>query len=343
MFVLGDIWDNVNPKPVVVKVFFEWVKDVTALPGSPEVYVITGNHDYTRSGHNRTSMLDSLDVLELPRCSIIRDLSCMETPDCLFAFIPYTDRKQIGADTHEKAVEHISGFLSETLNRHQDKTCRIVLGHICLEGSIWVGDEVDEDRNEIFCPLDIFNGYDMVWMGHVHGYQVLREKNPHVAHIGSMDRTAFTGPGNGSKFLVCFDTDAKSATRIEIPNRKLVSIDVDIPAGCLDSTRFMIDHVSGIDMDDAIVKIDLHLLSHDAMIPDRDIVMSEVMKKAFHVCSYKEHCKVERVLVENAEVDETMDRVKAVDVFCSTMDGDSLFKQHVMDFCKSAIREIQEN
>ena len=40
-----------------------------------------------------------------------------------------------------------------------------MVGHLAIEGSLFVGDEVDDVANELFCELAMFEGYDCVWIG----------------------------------------------------------------------------------------------------------------------------------------------------------------------------------
>jgi len=349
IFVMGDVWDSVNPKSSIVNVFCEWVKDITE---HCILNIIVGNHDFVRSGIERVSMLDSLNTLKVPNCNIIKDPQAICLNGLNVVCLPFTDRKQTNKSTHGDAVDYLKNILSSL---KIISTRNIVLGHLCLDGSLWVGDEIDEEANEIFCPLSIFEGYSQVWMGHVHKPQILKDEDGQViGHVGSLDRTAFTGPDSTEKSMVVLEWQPISGANlilnktlikhniIKLPTRPLVALDISIPADCKDVNEFVYDEVSKINVENAIVRVDIKLGSYDADSIDKIKLINLLNRnKAFHICSYKEHKPVKRVIVKNAEIDETISPEKGIKFFVDNLDVDDDFKRNLMVFCKKIIKEVK--
>ncbi|HUU88443.1 MAG TPA: metallophosphoesterase [Candidatus Glassbacteria bacterium] len=353
IFLMGDVWDSVNPKSSVVNVFCEWIKEITEYC---EVNVIMGNHDFVRSGHEKSSMLDLFDVLDIPNCNIIKAPQAVQIHGLNFVCIPFTDRKQLEKNTHNEAVDWLK---TELLNLKSDTSSNVVLGHLCLEGSLWVGDEIDEEINEIFCPLSIFEDYDQVWMGHVHKPQILKNnKNQIIGHVGSLDKTAFTGPDSTDKSMVMLEWEtvptrfSKSGRLrpnpflkhyiVNLPTRPLVALDISVPSDCKDVNEFVYNEASKINVNGAIVRVTIKLGSYDADNVDKVKLLNLLNRnKAFHVCSYKEHKPVKKVIAKSAEVDETISSEKGVRVFIDGLDAEDDFKKDLMAFCKRIIKEVE--
>ncbi|MDR9826287.1 hypothetical protein RCJ22_11765, partial [Vibrio sp. FNV 38] len=127
---------------------------------------------------------------------------------------------------------------------------KILVGHLAIEGSIPVGDEIDDMANELFCPLDMFNGYDYVWMGHVHKPQVMKKTNPRIEHVGSMDLSNF-GETDQKKYIVivdCFSHD-KDFEIEYLPTRPLKKLTVTVPKDTEDTTAYVLDELKKLDGD----------------------------------------------------------------------------------------------
>ncbi len=340
IFIAGDVFQDVNPKSILVKVFFGWINTLVHKCGV-EIYIVMGNHDFIRSGRDRVSMLDSLSELDLAKVHIIRDISAFIIAHINFVFVPFCDRKQLEVDTLSEATNLIQTTIKDKIQDLSDHPT-IVFGHMMLEGSLWVGDELDESGNEIFLPLDTFKDADFVWMGHNHKWQVLQQTNPHIAHIGSLEKTTFS---EKDKHVVLFDSNDCSYTYIKLPCRSLVDIDLSIPPECKNSTECVITELHKIkqsELLDSIVRIKVKLNSHDTETTNKD----EIVKKlesfgVFHLSSFNETRDVDRVIVKTAQLDETIDHPKAVDIFIDKINVETQFKLSLSDICKGIIKEYQ--
>lgn len=336
IFLLGDIWEEVNPKSSFVKIFFEWIKAL--LKYDKKIYIIMGNHDFVRSGHDRVSMIDSLKVLNLDGVHFITDISSEIIDNVNFVFMPFCDRKQVGSETVKEAIDVVVNNIKE--HKVSNKT-NIILGHMTLEGSLWVGDEIDQTSNELFLPLSSFDDFDYVWMGHIHRWQVLKEK-PHIAHVGSLDKTSF---GEGDKFVVLFDSKTKQHSYLDLPCRKLVDLKITVPTEEKDATKIVLKEIEKIQQENfngAIVRVSVKMNSHDTETCDKDLITKKLQElNAFHMSSFNESRDVDRVIIKNAELDETINHFKAVDIFADTVDVEENFKIELKDVCKGIIKEYQ--
>ena len=142
-----------------------------------------------------------------------------------FTIAPFRDRKSFGSPSNSEAINILRETFTYELASIPITYKKIMIGHLAIEGSIPVGDEIDDMANELFCPLDMFNGYDYVWMGHVHKPQIMKKSNPYIAHIGSMDISNF-GETDQKKYIVIINCDSgvKDFDIEYLPTRPLVKL-----------------------------------------------------------------------------------------------------------------------
>jgi len=340
MFLLGDIWEDINPKSSLVRVFFSWVQQV--MCANIDLHIIMGNHDFVRTGRERVSMLDSLKELKLIGVNIISDISEMTIENTQFVFLPFTDRRQLEVDTIGEAID----IVKEKINNIRSASkISVLLGHMALEGSLWVGDEIDQSANEIFLPLNAVKDYNMVCMGHIHNYQILNSKDPFVCHVGSLDKTSF---GEKDKLVIMYDTVNYKYEGKLLPCRNLIEINVSIPVENKNSTDYIIEYIDNeIKVNkasyfkDSIVRIKSKLNAHDCDGADKEKISKYLNDLGvFHLASFIEIRNVDKVIVKNIEIDEKIDATKAVDIFSDTIDTDKQFKVKFVDLCKLVIKHV---
>src|SRR5690606_37188664 len=125
---------------------------------------------------------------------------------------------------------------------------------------LYVGDEIDNVSNEIFCSPDNFKDFNFTWMGHIHHPQVLSE-NPYVAHVGSMDRSDFgTTETKYDKVIILIDSEKKDFKTLTLPNRNLRHFKVSVPED-KNSTEFITNSLflynNKNNLENSILKIDI--------------------------------------------------------------------------------------
>lgn len=178
IIITGDIFEEPKPSPLLITLFIAWLKKCQAH----EVYVhiIMGNHDILRSGNVYTSPLDIISEVELENVNIYKNINSICIDSTAFTFLPFRDRKSFNVNSNTQAIKLLQESLVYELAGIPATYKKILVGHLAIEGSIPVGDEIDDLTNELFCPVNMFTGYDYVWMGHVHKPQVM-SKTPYIA------------------------------------------------------------------------------------------------------------------------------------------------------------------
>jgi DNA repair exonuclease SbcCD nuclease subunit len=258
IIITGDIFEDPKPHPALITLFISWLKKCQVH--DINVHIIVGNHDILRSGFVYTSPLDIISEADLDKISVYKDIDTIIIGTSAFTLVPYRDRKAFSVASNADAISIVRDSLVYELASIPMTYRKVLIGHLALEGSIPIGDEIDDLTNELFCPLDMFNGYDYVWMGHVHKPQVMRKKNPYIAHIGSMDISNF-GETDHAKHIVIFNCDDDNGwTREFLPTRPLQKITVSVPKDTEDSTEYVLKELEKTDLQDkSIVKVEVSL------------------------------------------------------------------------------------
>lgn len=331
IILTGDVFDHFAPKPNLVVLFMEWL---TQCRKYCYVDIILGNHDFVKSDKNLNTILDCVKFLG---CNLFKKVMHLEDTSQVIiqpstikiTYLPYTDRRLLGKETIQEATDHLTDLIKESV---KPGLRNVLIGHLSLQGSFFTGDEVEDDSNEIFLPIDIFSDYDAVFMGHVHKYQVI-SSTPLIMHVGSLDKTSFT---EGPKYLVIYDSDTNEIQDIELPTRNLVDFNIVIPADA-DQTKYVLDQINTEDIKDSIVRLKIETNSIDSTV-DRKQILKLLEKKNIHnLSSFTETRRNEKPIAKNTELDETIDHNKAIDMGLALLKADDSFKKDVAAACKDIV------
>lgn len=311
----GDICEDSKPDYILVEIFLEILKKLEVY--NIGVIIVGGNHDMKRTGGYYKSFLDIITAAELPFVSVYKHIHTMIKDNVGLVLLPFRDRRSLDCKTDNEAFDKISSLLVYAKESIPSTCKRVLIGHLALHGSIFVGDEFDNESNELMCPIDMFVGFDYVWMGHVHKPQV-KSKFPHVAHIGSLDISDF-GEADHKKVIVLFDSygDFKE---IEVPTRSLCNIQVDVPEG-FSSTAYVIDKIKAVNkktpIKNAIVRIEIKLLDEDTENINRQAVENVVYDLgAYHICNLSESRNISVVsIVNKCNIDNKIDTRAAIKIW----------------------------
>lgn len=310
--ITGDVFEEPKPHPSLIVLFLSWIKKCEAQ--GIKVHIVMGNHDMLRSGAFVTSPLDIISECEIEGIFIHKELTTITLGSVSLTFMPFRDRKSFVVDSNTDAVKLLNTALEYELASIPLTYTKILIGHLAIEGSIWVGDEVDDISNELFCPVEMFQGFDYVWMGHVHKPQVM-QKFPHIAHIGSMDLSNF-GESDHKKYLILFDVEDQTFSEIEVPTRSLRKVTITVPKDTKDTTKFIVDEIQKNykDLSKAIVKVEVNLASPELGSMDRGVIEKALYKAGvFNVSALSESKKLSLVKKsDTAVIDTTMDVPSAI-------------------------------
>ncbi len=238
IIITGDVFEDPKPHPSLITMFLAWLKKCQAY--HVHVHIILGNHDMLRSGMVFTSSLDIISEVDLENVSVYKNVNTVLIGASAFTLVPFRDRKSFSINSNVEAVAILRDSLVYELASIPVTYKKILVGHLAVEGSIPIGDEIDDMTNELFCPLDMFHGYDYVWMGHVHKPQIMKKKNPYIAHIGSMDISNF-GETDHEKHIVIVDCNSEDhdfETEF-LPTRPLKKLTTTVQKDTDDTTVYL--------------------------------------------------------------------------------------------------------
>lgn len=307
IIVTGDIFEDPKPHPSLLTLFISWLKKCQVH--DVHVHIIIGNHDILRSGFSHTSSLDIISAIDLDNVSVYKDIDTILIGGTAFTMLPFRDRKSFSVATNAEAISLLRDSLVYELASIPVTYQKVLIGHLAIEGSIPVGDEIDDIANELFCPLDMFVGYDYTWMGHVHKPQVM-QKSPHIAHIGSMDVSNF-GETEQKKFIIIFDCNTKDDPWMSehLPTRNLKKFSITVPKDTEDPTEYVLEQLKEESWDKAIVRVDVSLASSELKSVNKATIEKYLSSKgAFNITGITEAKKA--VLVkkdDNNTIDTKMD------------------------------------
>ena len=332
IILTGDVFEEPKPHPTLIVLFISWLKKCQVH--DINVHIIRGNHDILRSGNVYISPLDIITEAEMDKVHVYKEVDTVIIGTTAFTFVPFRDRKSFAVGSNAEAIAMVRDSLVYELASIPDTYHKVLVGHLAIEGSIPIGDEIDDLTNELFCPLTMFQGYDYVWMGHVHKPQVMQKKNPYIAHVGSMDISNF-GETDHKKIIVVFNCDESNGWFSEnLPTRPLQKITVSVPKDTVDTTAYVMDEIkkAGI-QDNAIVRIDVALTSPDLKSVNKNTIEKYLTGQgAFNVNAISESKKVNLIKKDNNNnLDSKMDVGVAIKTYAQA---------YVEDAARSAFIEL---
>lgn len=317
IIITGDVFEDPKPHPTLITLFIAWLKKCQVY--NVQVHVIMGNHDLLRSGNVLTSPLDIVSEIDLDNVNVYKDIDTIFIGQLAFTLVPFRDRKYFGATSGAEAISTIRDSLVYELASIPATYKKFLVGHLAIEGSIPVGDEIDDITNELFCPLDMFNGYDYVWMGHVHKPQVMKKSNPYIAHIGSMDISNF-GETDHKKFIIMIDQNSEWESKY-LPTRSLKKVSITIPKDTEDSTDYVIEELKKLNSwDKSIVKVDVSLAAPELKSVNKSLIEKYLASQGvFNVTGVTESKKVALIKRDaNNAIDTKMDVPSAIKTYAKT-------------------------
>lgn len=343
IIITGDVFEDPKPAPSLISLFLGWLKKCQAH--DVRVHVIMGNHDTLRSGYVYSSPLDIITEVDMEGVFIYNSIETFYIGKTAFTMVPFRDRKSFGAAANGVALSLLQEIISYELVGIPMHYKKVLIGHLAIEGSIPVGDEIDDIANELFCPLKMFNGFDYVWMGHVHKPQIMRKK-PHIAHIGSMDISNF-GETDQTKYIIIFNSDTQEWFTKPLPTRSLKKITISIPKGTEDSTSYVIDQLNQIDnWNAATIKLEVSLSDISVQSINKSAIEKILLDKdIFNIAGFSETKKISLVKKnENNTINTKMDVPSAINKFSETLEPSlrSGFIELAMDIYKQFQAEAKD-
>lgn len=315
IIITGDCFEEPKPAPYLITLFIGWLKRCQAY--GIAVDIVMGNHDTLRSGNVYTSTLDIITEADLEGVNIYKDISTVFIGSTAFTMMPFRDRKSLFANSNAEGVSLLRDSLVYELASIPKTYHKVVIGHLAIEGSLPIGDEIDQLANELFCPLDMFAGYDAVFMGHIHRPQIM-QKVPHIAHIGSMDKTTFAELDHEKNIIIFNCTDGTFDIEV-LPTRPLQKISITIPSGVEDTTAYVMEEIekNGVH-NKGIVRLEVVLASQDLKSVNKVALDQYLLSQgASHINGISESKKIGLLKKDDSQntIDTTMTVESAVKTY----------------------------
>lgn len=340
IIITGDVFDDAKPHPTIITLFLSWLKKCT--DNDIDVHIIAGNHDILRSGQFYMSALDVISAADMDGVHIYKHMSTLHAPGVSFTLIPFRDRRSFNTDSNAEAIKIIQDRVPYELAGIDLSSAKVVVGHLAIEGSIPVGDEIDDMSNELFCPTSMFKGYDYTWMGHVHRPQIM-SKAPFVAHIGSMDLSDF-GESDHTKTIIVFDPKSSEPYKtLEIPSRPLNQISISVPESITDTTSYVVNElqINHKQLNKSIVRLNVSVGSADVISIDRSVVEKCLNDLGtFHIARISEERKVTPIkkTTSTEGIDSTVTESTAIKMYADA-NVDEFIKNEFVALANQIVKE----
>jgi exonuclease SbcD len=341
IIITGDIFEEPKPHPSLICAFIEWVQECKIR--CVNVHAVMGNHDFLRTGNFYNSPLDILSQSEIDNFFFYKDINTIIIDSCAFTMMPFRDRKSFKSEKNSEALDMLKTSLQYEVASIPKTYTKVLIGHFAIEGSLPVGDEIDDIMNELFCPLDMFSDYDYVWMGHIHKPQVM-QKSPRIAHIGSMDISNF-GENDQDKYIIVFDSSSSSFQEVKLPTRQLNKLNINIPKDIKDTTQFVIDEIEkGSLSKDSIVRLEISLQSSDLGPVDRSRIEKFIYDKGiFNISSFSESKKFDILKKSDSlnEINTNLDPGEAIKAWAEHKYGQDERKSKFLEISLDLLSQLK--
>lgn len=263
LILTGDIFEDVKPDYSLVEILFQFLNKC-----KQQIIIVVGNHELKRTGSQYFTVLDLVSSANFPHCQVVKDLTVLDLDsNTQMLLLPYRERGSFQTDSNPEAVARCATWIQAGV-ASMTASQRLAVGHLTLQGALYVGDEVSDLARELVMPWSAFDGLSRVWMGHVHKPQVLSEQ-PYLAHVGSLDISDF-GETEQTKIISLFDTVTQKTINLPVPTRNLRKIQLEVPEDVEDPEAWVKSALEQYSQTqrvmDAIVRIEIALPSKYATL-----------------------------------------------------------------------------
>jgi DNA repair protein SbcD/Mre11 len=332
IFITGDIFEDPKANFQLISIFISWLK---RCQNHTKVHIIVGNHDILRSGNYYISPLDIIAEADLENIFVYKNISTVLLDTTAFTLVPFLDRKSLGVNSNIEALGILKNLFDYEISSIPKSYKKIMIGHLAIEGSIFVGDEIDDVANELLCPTNMFGDYDHVWMGHVHKHQVFSNE-PYISHIGSMDVSNF-GDQN-EKIIVIYDTSTNEFFHEILPTKKLNKISLSIPKE-KNPTDFLLEELKNNNLKNSYLKIEINLESGEESVDRKKIEEFLLDKNLSNLIGISETKKSNKLKKETSEITTNMNIDSAIKEYAEKF----ISKEEQSDFLELASKIYKEN
>ena len=239
LLVAGDIFDTGTPPNYALELYYNFLKELSAIKSLKITIITAGNHDSIATLKAPKQLLEILNIKvitsgdkdEDPIISIYNDDKKLEAIVCAVPFLRDGIIREFSANTTSKQKEELTnnGIKAYYQNCYEKATILksdldipiIAMGHLTLLG----GKNSDSER-EIYIggKLDIGSNYlgdlfDYVALGHLHRNQKIGLE--HIQYSGSPINLSFSEVNDTKKVnIIEFDKTKAIISKLDIPQTK---------------------------------------------------------------------------------------------------------------------------
>lgn len=254
LLVSGDIFDAANPPQDAVRLYYEFIHQLTALSDVAAV-IIGGNHDSALHLNAPRDLLARFGVRVFGHAAPTPSEELVALPGAVIAAVPFLRerdlRQSVAGETSNDAQEavhngiaaHYAAVRSEGRALATGRPL-IAMGHLTALGSTTSDSEREIHIGKLGAVgSDLFVGFDYVALGHLHRPQKVAGFD-HIRYSGSPIPLSFS-ESKDEKQIISIETNSDHLVSIQslaVPQtRRLVrasvnleTLDVDLPSAVPD-------------------------------------------------------------------------------------------------------------
>jgi exonuclease SbcD len=331
----GDIFEHREPSLENMAIVDAALKRLSRAGVS--TFVIMGNHDYKKNGEAFTSSITSLAAAEYPNVRMILEPENIHVSNgqssVNLLLVPYRDRRMYPGKTIDKQSEGYNNHIKELVSKIKNQDPTIAIGHnFFFEGSY-----NDFGGTEILTDPEAFDGCDMVLMGHLHQFRIVRKRAPACVYTGSMEKTNF-GDKNVDKFFIDYDSTVKKAKFCKIPSRELLDESFNFSDCDFSNIQERIEQeISQLDLSEKIIRLKLSVDEKILPAVSKEWIESNLYSKgAFCVSKIMIETFSKRIVRDNAVL-EQKDDYSMLEAFIKSQSLESDFLEKILKEAKSIV------
>jgi exonuclease SbcD len=238
----GDAYRNASPDPIYQKMFASQLKRLSSA--GIKTILVVGNHDQLlRSSQSHAmSVFQSLEVPGV--MTVDRPMSIkLDTKSGALQLIglPHITRHQLmtldkykdlsAAEIDKVLVDHIRDLLRGYYLELDTTIPTVVTAHMATDSALAGIEEELLVGYTLTFPTEMFvdSKIDYVALGHIHKYQILRQKAPAIVYAGSLERVDFGEEKEDKGFVHVQIERGKADFKFHsISPRPFITVDADL-------------------------------------------------------------------------------------------------------------------
>jgi exonuclease SbcD len=241
LVVSGDIFDVYAPSTAAQKLYYDFLAGIIKLENTPDVFIITGNHDSRHFLGAPSDILSKLKIhvvstidIEKPENSIFEIKNKNSETTLVICAIPFLREKDL------KLVSSAKSFNADSLLEQYNKCAAafyydvykiaktknvpvLMTGHFYLDGGM-KSDDYSERAREVgslqSLPANMLPDADYYALGHLHKSQIVNNKN-HIRYSGSPLPMSFSEAEDEKSVVIAVFNKDFDETKLVIQLKKI--------------------------------------------------------------------------------------------------------------------------